>query len=106
MATTEELEKDGYYPAIVVDMQCGRQAVYMGWINYESASNICVIKNARQCIYYAGGDHKGVLDLGVNGPAASARISPMADTVTCRNVLITASCSKKAIEAWEKEPWR
>jgi hypothetical protein len=79
-----------------------KKGVFFGKL--KSEGDEVVLDDARMCVYWSGDVH-GVLGLAANGPTSGCRISPAIPSIKLNGITSVMDCSKKAVKAWEKEPW-
>ncbi len=78
------------------------RGVFFGYATNTDGDTI-QLRAARCCIYWPS-EQKGFLGLASDGPLKGSRVGPAAD-LEVRNITSVATCTPKAIEAWEKSPW-
>lgn len=79
------------------------RGVFVGTLVSE-AGDTCVLRNARNCIYWSAAT-KGFLGLAANGPAAGSRIGPAVPLLSLRNVTSIALVTAQAAKVWESVQW-
>lgn len=62
------------------------------------------LTEARMCVFWAA-DVKGVVGLASDGPSSGCKIGPAAPAITLQDVTSVMEASKKAEDAWNKQPW-
>ena len=62
------------------------------------------LTDARMCVYWSA-DVKGVVGLASDGPTSGCKIGPAAPAITLQDVTSVMEASKKAEDAWTKQPW-
>lgn len=87
--------------AVLVTTQ--HRGVFFGYATDTSGATIH-LRAARNCLYWPT-ENKGFLGLAAEGPKSGARVGPAAD-VELRDITCVAACTPKAVEAWEKAPWK
>jgi hypothetical protein len=79
------------------------RGVFFGYAT-ETDGAVIKLRAARNCIYWPP-ENKGFLGLATEGPKSGARVGPAAD-IELRDITCVAACTDKAVEAWEKAPWK
>lgn len=81
------------------------RGVFFGEIESEDdAAKICVLKNARNCLYWHSST-KGFLGLAKHGPLGESRVGPAVSTLKLYDVTAIVDCEQAAVEKWEAGPW-
>jgi len=78
------------------------RGVFFGYATRTDGATIA-LRSARNCIYWPVAQ-KGFLGLASDGPVTGSKIGPAAD-ITLRAITCVATCTPRAIEAWERAPW-
>jgi hypothetical protein len=79
------------------------RGVFFGYAS-DTDSTTIKLERARLCIYWSA-DLRGFMGLASQGPNSNCRIGPAA-TITVRDVTSVTEVEAKAVEAWEKQPWK
>lgn len=81
------------------------RGVFFGYAEDRStAPTTLKLTRARCCVRWQG--VRGFLGLAENGPNDDCRIGPAAEALELFNITSIADVSAKAVEAWERAPWR
>ena len=80
-----------------------QRGVFFGYAT-ETDGAVIKLRAARNCVYWPS-ENKGFLGLAAEGPKSGARVGPAAD-IELRDITCVAACTDKAVEAWEKAPWK
>ena len=96
----KETKKNGEKAVLVTTKHRG---VFFGYAK-DVDGEIVKLRRARNCIYWPA-NQKGFLGLAAQGPIDGARIGPAAN-IELRGITCVAECTREAIEAWEKAPWK
>lgn len=79
------------------------RGVFFGYAT-DTSGEVISLRAARNCIYWPT-ENKGFLGLAADGPKSGARVGPPAN-IELRKITCVAECTPKAVEAWEKAPWK
>jgi len=79
------------------------RGVFFGYAK-NTAGETIHLRAARLCVYWSA-DLRGFMGLAAHGPSSSCRIGPAAD-IELRNITAVVAVSPKAVEAWERAPWK
>jgi hypothetical protein len=79
------------------------KGVFFGYAT-DTEGAIIKLRSARCCVYWPT-ENKGFLGLAAEGPKSGARVGPPAN-IELRDITCVAECTPKAVEAWEKAPWK
>jgi hypothetical protein len=76
------------------------------FFGYERSRDGTTIKlsRARNCLYWSA-DVRGFMGLAERGPTASCRVGPPAE-IELFDVTSICEVTPKAVEAWERAPWK
>ena len=78
------------------------KGVFFGYTKDPDAEQI-KLRAARNAYYFK--TTTGILELGETGPRAGSKIGARADISSLRNITAVISCTKEAVETWEKAKW-
>jgi hypothetical protein len=83
------------------------RGVFHGWcdpMDVDSGSKTIRVRECRMVVYWSA-EAKGVLGLGVDGPARGSKVGPAVPKATLNDVTGVFTCTAAANAAWASEPW-
>ena len=81
-----------------------KRGVFFGHYESEEGGSITVTQG-RNCIYWST-TTRGFLGLAANGPDSDCKIGPAVPRLHLKGVTSISECTKEAVNAWEKAPWK
>lgn len=101
------MKKESVERAVMVTT--AKRGVFFGYTKESNAEIIdrgnVTLQRARMCTYWSTETH-GVLGLAGVGPQKGSRIGPQVPDLTCNEITAVVTCTTKAVEVWEAEPWK
>lgn len=101
--TNNEMKNVAVKSERAVLVTTAHRGVFFGYAKQTDGETI-QLRAARLCVYWSA-DLRGFMGLASHGPSSGCRIGPAAD-IELRNITAVVEVSPKAMEAWEKAPWK
>lgn len=101
---THTEKHEGLIGVVITTAHRGVFHGYVDPMDADSGSKTIRVRECRMVVYWSA-EAKGVLGLGVDGPARGSKVGPAVPKATLNDVTGVFTCTEAANKAWSSEPW-